>query len=98
MVRKKNVLGTMMQSFAIAALVSVLWMVVGYSLAFSTAGMEKGVINFNSFIGRTGQGLPVGADDGRSHRHHPGVGVHDLPDDLRHHHLRPHRRCPMPSA
>ena len=51
MVRKKNVLGTMMQSFAIAALVSVLWMVVGYSLAFSTAGMEKGVINFNSFIG-----------------------------------------------
>ena len=51
MVRKKNVLGTMMQSFAIAALVSVLWMVVGYSLAFSTAGMEKGVTNFNSFIG-----------------------------------------------
>ncbi len=51
MVRKKNVLGTMMQSFAIAALVSVLWMVVGYSLAFSTAGMEKGVTNLNSFIG-----------------------------------------------
>jgi Amt family ammonium transporter len=51
MVRKKNVLGTMMQSFAIAAMISVLWMVVGYSLAFSTAGMEKGVTNFNSFIG-----------------------------------------------
>ena len=51
MVRKKNVLGTMMQSFAITAMISVLWMVVGYSLAFSTAGMEKGVTNFNSFIG-----------------------------------------------
>ncbi len=51
MVRKKNVLGTMMQSFAIAAMISVLWMIVGYSLAFSTAGMEKGVTNFNSFIG-----------------------------------------------
>src|SRR5690242_21963256 len=34
MVRKKNVLATMMQSFTITALVSVLWMVVGYSLAF----------------------------------------------------------------
>ena len=51
MVRKKNVLATMMQSFAIAAMISVLWMIVGYSLAFSTAGMEKGVINFNAFIG-----------------------------------------------
>ena len=35
MVRKKNVLGVMMQSFAIAALASVLWMVIGYSLAFT---------------------------------------------------------------
>jgi ammonium transporter, Amt family len=51
MVRKKNVLGTVMQSFAITALISVLWMVVGYSLAFDTNGMEAGVTNFNSFIG-----------------------------------------------
>jgi len=35
MVRKKNVLGTLMQSFAICCLASVLWMVAGYSLAFS---------------------------------------------------------------
>jgi Amt family ammonium transporter len=34
MVRKKNVLATMMQSFALCAMVTVLWMVVGYSLAF----------------------------------------------------------------
>ena len=34
MVRKKNVLATLAQSFAIAAVVSVLWIVVGYSLAF----------------------------------------------------------------
>ncbi|MCA4917930.1 MAG: ammonium transporter [Roseomonas sp.] len=34
MVRKKNVLATMMQSFSICALVSVLWLVAGYSLAF----------------------------------------------------------------
>jgi ammonium transporter, Amt family len=35
MVRKMNVLATMTQSFAICALVSVLWYVVGYSLAFT---------------------------------------------------------------
>jgi ammonium transporter, Amt family len=35
MVRKMNVLATAMQSFAITCLVTVLWMVAGYSLAFS---------------------------------------------------------------
>src|SRR5437667_309423 len=34
LVRKKNVLATMMQSFILMALVTVLWAVVGYSLAF----------------------------------------------------------------
>ena len=34
MVRKKNVLATVMQSFAITCLVTILWMVMGYSLAF----------------------------------------------------------------
>ena len=34
LVRRKNVLGTMMQSFVLMALVTVLWAVVGYSLAF----------------------------------------------------------------
>jgi Amt family ammonium transporter len=38
MVRKKNVLATMMQSFAVCALVSVVWMVIGYSLAFGEGG------------------------------------------------------------
>jgi len=38
MVRKKNVLATLMQAFAITALISVLWMVVGYSLAFGEGG------------------------------------------------------------
>ncbi|HZH26565.1 MAG TPA: ammonium transporter [Azospirillaceae bacterium] len=35
MVRKMNVLATVMQSFAICCLVAVVWMVVGYSVAFS---------------------------------------------------------------
>jgi ammonium transporter, Amt family len=34
LVRRKNILGTMMQSFAMMGLVTILWAVVGYSLAF----------------------------------------------------------------
>jgi Amt family ammonium transporter len=34
LVRRKNVLATMMQSFALMALITVLWALVGYSLAF----------------------------------------------------------------
>jgi ammonium transporter, Amt family len=35
MVRKKNILATLMQSFAITCLVTILWWVIGYSLAFT---------------------------------------------------------------
>ena len=38
MERKKNVLATLMQSFAICCLITVLWMVIGFSLAFDKAG------------------------------------------------------------
>jgi Amt family ammonium transporter len=38
MVRKANVLATVMTSFAICCLVTVLWMIAGYSLAFSNGG------------------------------------------------------------
>lgn len=42
LVRKKNILGTMMQSFAMMGLVTILWAICGYSLAFGHG---------NSFIG-----------------------------------------------
>ncbi len=50
MVRKKNVLATLMQSFAIAALVTLLWTIVGYSLAFAPGnamigGLSKAMLN-----------------------------------------------------
>ncbi len=34
LVRRKNILGTMMQSFAMMGLVTIIWAIVGYSLAF----------------------------------------------------------------
>ncbi|MBV9437121.1 MAG: ammonium transporter, partial [Acidobacteria bacterium] len=36
LVRKKNVLATMLQSFAMMALVTVIWAIVGYSLCFGS--------------------------------------------------------------
>ena len=45
MVRKKNVLATVMQSFAITCIVTVVWMVIAYSLAFTDGG------SMNAYIG-----------------------------------------------
>src|ERR1700733_9991768 len=42
LVRKKNILGTMMQTFAMMAVITVLWALVSYSLAFGEG---------NAFIG-----------------------------------------------
>ena len=42
LVRKKNILGTMMQTFAMMAVITILWALVSYSLAFGTG---------NAFIG-----------------------------------------------
>src|SRR5271166_2858891 len=42
LVRKKNVLSTMMQSFAMMAIITVLWALVGYSLSFGSGGSFVG--------------------------------------------------------
>src|SRR5437667_2666351 len=49
LVRAKNVLGTIMQSFIALALVSVVWVLIGYSLAF---GPDKaGLIGGLDYVG-----------------------------------------------
>jgi len=45
MVRKKNVLATAMQSFAVTCVMTVLWMIIGYSLAFTDGG------GMNAYVG-----------------------------------------------
>src|SRR6266542_961271 len=45
MVRKKIVLGTMAQSLAATALVSVLWITIGYTLAFTGEGPLIGTLD-----------------------------------------------------
>ncbi|HME58406.1 MAG TPA: ammonium transporter [Terracidiphilus sp.] len=54
LVRRKNILGTMMQSFAMMGLITVLWALVGYSLAFGHGGaVTFWHVSFNTgrFIG-----------------------------------------------
>jgi len=46
LVRRKNVLGTMMQSFVLMAVVTVVWAVVGYSLAFGGSSPFLGDFQF----------------------------------------------------
>ncbi|MHC1480595.1 ammonium transporter [Frateuria aurantia] len=51
MVRTKNLLSVLMQCFSIVALVTVLWVFYGYSVAFSTTGMTTTHINLHSIVG-----------------------------------------------
>jgi Amt family ammonium transporter len=46
LVRSKNVLGTMMQSFVLMAVITVLWAVVGYSLAFGAGTPFAGNLQY----------------------------------------------------
>jgi Amt family ammonium transporter len=44
MVRKKNILATAAQSFAITAVITIVWAIIGYSLAFTNGGPNQSVI------------------------------------------------------
>ncbi len=59
MVRKKNLLATAAQSFAITALVTVLWAVLGYSLAFTNGGDSQSFIGGTDRIFLAGMGNEV---------------------------------------
>ena len=55
LVRRKNVLGTMMHSFILMAAVTVLWAVVGYSLAFAEGNPFVGGLSFAFLNGVGGE-------------------------------------------
>ena len=66
LVRTKNVLGTMMHSFAAMAVVGVLWVVVGYSLAFGP-NVLGGIVGWDPAL------IMLGGADGK-------VGSNGVPD------------------
>jgi len=61
LVRRKNVLGTMMHSFVLMAVATVLWALVGYSLAFGGSGPVIGNLDhlfLNGVTMKAVNGLP----------------------------------------
>ena len=60
LVRRKNVLGTMMQSFLLVGLITIQWVLVGYSLSFGPDRM--GLIGGLEWFGLSGVGLDPNPD------------------------------------
>ncbi len=92
MVRKKNVVDTVMTSFAITCIVTFVFAAITYSLAFTPG---------SAFIGGTDACLPARYLERRLEQHRQsepagaddsGNGLYGVPDDLRDHHPGPHRR------
>ncbi len=80
MVRKKNVLATMAQSLAAVAMISILWVAFGYSLAFVGDGPWIGTLDRWFLIGMTMDERQSGGEDD------PGSAFHAVPDDVCDHH------------
>ena len=59
MVRKKNVLATLMQSFAITCVVTLLWWLIGYSWAFTPGTAYLGGTSRAFFNGMTIMRMPT---------------------------------------
>ena len=91
MVRKKNVLATLAQSFGATCIITVLWMIIGYSIAFTTNPRCR-----HQHVHRRLQLFLPGADGPERGPapggDHSGIGLHVLPDDLRDHHPGADRR------
>ena len=67
MVRKKNVLATLMQTFAITCVVTMLWWVIGYSWAFTPGGPFIGGFSRAFFSGMTFMADPATSQMSVSH-------------------------------
>ena len=79
MVRKKNVLATMAQCLLCTMLCSLLWVTVGYTLAFSGDGNLIGDLHEMLLRG-------IGMDICRAADQDPRAPVHALPNDIRDNH------------
>ena len=102
MVRKKNVIATVAQSFAMTAVVTVVWYILTYSIAFGTlpdAGQNKWWGGLGNFMlkhvqmdGMDAKNPTVAYAIAGTNYTDPRVRLHDVPDDLRHHHSGSDRR------
>ena len=86
LVRRKNFLAIMMQSFISMGVVTTIWVFFGYSLAFS--GDIGGLFGNFSWAALTERRPAAGAMGAE----HPGPGALRVPGDVRHHHPGAHHR------
>ena len=87
LVRRKNTLAIMMQSFAMMGLISVLWALVGYSLAFGGNGPVIGGFR-TCILARCGR-----RSECRLCGDHSATDIHDLPADVRDHYAGADHGC-----
>ncbi|MDP6353792.1 MAG: ammonium transporter [Planctomycetota bacterium] len=63
LVRSKNVLSVLMQCFTLTSMITLIWVIVGYSLAFDATGMNAADgTNMKSFVGGTAKAFLMGVD------------------------------------
>ena len=92
LVRAKNVVSMLLQVFAIVCMVAIIWVIYGYSLAFTSGG------SLNDYVGGFSKVFLMGVTPEVHGRHllqrrrHPRARLHLLPDDLRLHHAGADRR------
>ncbi len=92
LVRTKNMLSVLTQVFAIVSMVGVLWVLYGYSEAFTNGG------SLNNYVGGFSKAFLKGVDANATAATFsngvviPEYGLYGLPDDLRHDHPGADRR------
>lgn len=63
LVKKANVLSVLMHCFVITAMMTLMWVTFGYSMSFSTVGMEEGTVNLASMVGGLDKAMLTGVTD-----------------------------------
>jgi Amt family ammonium transporter len=60
LVRSKNILSVLVQCYAMAGIMTLVWVIYGYSMAFNTDGMIPGEFNLHSLVGGLGSAFLSG--------------------------------------
>ncbi len=92
LVRTKNMLSILMQVFAITCMVAIIWVVYGYSMAFTNGGALNDYVGGFSKLFLAGVTPASLGGDVLQRRLHPRARLRRLPDDVRLHHAGAHRR------
>ena len=92
LVRTKNMLSMLMQVFFVVCMVCIIWVIYGYSLAFSEGGSLNAYVGGLSKAFLAGDHAGVHGGDLQRWRGDPRVRLHLLSDDVCLHHAGPDRR------